>query len=93
MMFNTTLDGLFWNKMNKGLDKKLTFFGLGSLRVPKVRLLVTKDNRRRSPTKTGSHIKLELAKYYKDSDMTAYISERSRNSKGLKKYNPPKNEK
>ena len=34
-------------------------------------------------------IKLELAKYYKDSDMTAYISERSRNSKGLKKYDPP----
>ena len=31
-------------------------------------------------------IKLELAKYYKDSDMTAYISERCRNSKGLKKY-------
>ena len=24
--------------------------------------------------------------------MTAYISERSRNSKGLKKYDPPKNE-
>ena len=26
-------------------------------------------------------IKLELAKYYKDSEMTAFISERSRNSK------------
>ena len=26
-------------------------------------------------------LKLELAKYYKDSEMTAYISERSRNSK------------
>ena len=26
-------------------------------------------------------IKLELAKYYKDSETTAYISERSRNSK------------
>ena len=26
-------------------------------------------------------IKLELAKYYKDSEMTAYISERSGNSK------------
>ena len=36
-----------------------------------------------------SLVKLELAKYYKDSDMTAYISERSRNSKGLKKYDPP----
>ena len=33
-------------------------------------------------------LKLELAKYYKDSDMTAYISERSRNSKKLKKYDP-----
>ena len=31
-------------------------------------------------------IKLELAKYYKDFEMTAYISERSRNSKYLKKY-------
>ena len=27
------------------------------------------------------NIKLELAKYYKDSEMTPYISERSRNSK------------
>ena len=27
------------------------------------------------------HIKLELGKYYKDSEMTAFISERSRNSK------------
>ena len=27
------------------------------------------------------HIKLELAKYYKDSEMTAFISERSRSSK------------
>ena len=26
-------------------------------------------------------LKLELAKYYKDSEMTAFISERSRNSK------------
>ena len=26
-------------------------------------------------------VKLELAKYYKDSEMTAFISERSRNSK------------
>ena len=26
-------------------------------------------------------IKLELAKYYKDSEMTAFISEKSRNSK------------
>ena len=38
-------------------------------------------------------LKFDLPKYYKDSEMTAYISERSRNSKGLKKYNPPKNEK
>ena len=28
-----------------------------------------------------NEIKLELAKYYKDSEMTAFISERSRNSK------------
>ena len=28
-----------------------------------------------------SGIKLELAKYYKDSEMTAFISKRSRNSK------------
>ena len=34
-------------------------------------------------------IKLELAKYYKDSKMTAFISKRSRNSKQLKKYDPP----
>ena len=34
-------------------------------------------------------VKLELAKYYKDSETTAYISERSRNSKELKKYDPP----
>ena len=27
------------------------------------------------------HIKLQLAKYYKDSEMTAFISERNRNSK------------
>ena len=33
-------------------------------------------------------VKLELAKYYKDSETTAYISERSRNSKELKKYDP-----
>ena len=33
-----------------------------------------------------SSVKLELAKYYKDFEMTAYISERSRNSKYLKKY-------
>ena len=31
-------------------------------------------------------LKLELAKYYKDSEMTAFISERSRNSK--QKYDP-----
>ena len=29
----------------------------------------------------GGSIKFVLAKYYKDSEMTAYISERSRNSK------------
>ena len=40
-----------------------------------------------SPNILGGHpIKLELAKYYKDSEMTAYISERSRNTKELKKY-------
>ena len=33
-------------------------------------------------------LKLELAKYYKDSEMTAFISEKSRNSKQLKKYDP-----
>ena len=43
--------------------------------------------------KLNHKVKLELAKYYKDSEMTAFISERSRNSKGLKKYGPPKNEK
>ena len=36
----------------------------------------------RAHTKTRLHdVKLELAKYYKDSEMTAFISERSRNSK------------
>ena len=33
-----------------------------------------------------NRIKLELAKYYKDSEMTSFISERSRKSKLLKKY-------
>ena len=37
------------------------------------------------PPGVAAGIKLELAKYYKDSEMTAYISERSRNSKELKK--------
>ena len=32
-------------------------------------------------SQTMDIIKLELAKYYKDSEMTAFISERSRNSK------------
>ena len=39
--------------------------------------------------KRVKRLKLELAKYYKDSEMTAFISERSRNSKYLKKYDPP----
>ena len=30
---------------------------------------------------TNQELKLELAKYYKNSEMTAFISERSRNSK------------
>ena len=34
-----------------------------------------------SATKHDSTIKLELAKYYKYSEMTAFISERSRSSK------------
>ena len=33
--------------------------------------------------------KFDSPKYYKDSEMTAYISERSRNSKWLKNYDPP----
>ena len=33
-------------------------------------------------------LKLELAKYCKDSEMTDFISERSRNSKQLKKQDP-----
>ena len=38
--------------------------------------------------KTAERVMLELAKYYKDSEMTAFIFERSRNSKLLKKYDP-----
>ena len=44
-------------------------------------LFFREDIKKKTANLVKIALKLEFAKYYKDSEMTAYISERSRNSK------------